>query len=188
MPKGSEFLKNSFVQIGPFVKVQIHVESRSQSSTRPPSSPGWCSLTTRNVTDSFSTHNNVCFWLRVCACKIAMCFVILTSVKMGRYRMANHVRLAVVAANQRITQLYHNSFIFQILMCIFKGTYHFPTFNDIFLCKFSYVRYPVSFCSSHHTKLERRAQKTNRSSQSPSFTPKGTACKLDARPSFTARN
>ena len=35
MPKGSEFLKNSVIEMGPFVKVQIYVESRSQSSTPP---------------------------------------------------------------------------------------------------------------------------------------------------------
>ena len=35
MPKGSEFLKNSVIQMGPFVKVKIHVESQSQSSTPP---------------------------------------------------------------------------------------------------------------------------------------------------------
>ena len=33
MQKGSKFLKNSVTQIGPFDKIQIHVASRSQSST-----------------------------------------------------------------------------------------------------------------------------------------------------------
>ena len=37
MQKGSKFFKNSVMQRGPFVKVQIHVQSRSQSSTPLPS-------------------------------------------------------------------------------------------------------------------------------------------------------
>ena len=36
MQKGSKFLKNSVIQMGPFVKVQIHVDSCSQSTTPPP--------------------------------------------------------------------------------------------------------------------------------------------------------
>ena len=36
MQKGSKFLKNSVMQMGPVIKAQIHVESRSQSSTPPP--------------------------------------------------------------------------------------------------------------------------------------------------------
>ena len=38
MQKSSKFLKNSVIQMGPFVKVQINVESWSQSST--PLPPG----------------------------------------------------------------------------------------------------------------------------------------------------
>ena len=35
LAKGFEILEYSVIQMGPFVKVQIHVESQSQSSTPP---------------------------------------------------------------------------------------------------------------------------------------------------------
>ena len=40
--KGFEILETAVIQKGPFVKVQIHIESRAQSSTPPRTSP--CAL------------------------------------------------------------------------------------------------------------------------------------------------